>query len=55
LIPLLFVDFPGSEAVQSVVQVLLGGLATSTLLYLFGMPSLYVHFSGPARVDQREE
>jgi Cu/Ag efflux pump CusA len=55
LIPLLFVDFPGSDAVQSVVQVVLGGLATSTLLYLFGMPSLYVHFSGPARVDQRGE
>jgi Cu/Ag efflux pump CusA len=55
LIPLLFVDFPGSDAVQSVVQVVLGGLATSTLLYLFGMPSLYMHFSGPARVDQRGE
>jgi Cu/Ag efflux pump CusA len=55
LIPLLFVDFPGSDAVQSVVQVVLGGLATSALLYLFGMPSLYMHFSGPARVDQRGE
>lgn len=55
LLPLLFVNFPGSGVVQPVVQVMLGGLATSALLYLFGMPSLYVHFSGRTRVSQRGE
>jgi Cu/Ag efflux pump CusA len=55
LIPLLFVDFPGGDTVRPVVQVLLGGLATSALFYLFCLPSLYVHFSAPARVDQKGE
>jgi len=54
LIPVVLVaDIPGRDAVQPLAVVILGGLVTSTLLYLFVLPSLYLGFaprseSGPS-------
>jgi CzcA family heavy metal efflux pump len=61
LAPLVFYgDRPGQEIEYPMAIVILGGLATSTLLNLFVLPSLYLRFGrgrekpGPA-VTQREE
>lgn len=40
----LFGDIPGHEVVRPMAIVILGGLVTSTLVNLFGMPTLYLRF-----------
>jgi CzcA family heavy metal efflux pump len=45
LVPLvLFGNMAGNEIVHPMAVVILGGLVTSTLLYLFIVPALYLHF-----------
>jgi Cu/Ag efflux pump CusA len=49
LAPALFLgDLPGLEIIRPMVIVILGGLVTSTLFALFGMPALFLLF-GPGR------
>jgi CzcA family heavy metal efflux pump len=45
----LFGDRPGHEVEYPLAIVILGGLATSTLLNLFVVPSLYLRFAGSRR------
>ena len=40
----LFGNLAGLEIVHSMAVVMLGGLVISTLLYLFIVPALYLHF-----------
>ena len=40
----LFGNMAGNEIVHPMAVVILGGLVTSTLLYLFIVPTLYLHF-----------
>ncbi len=48
LAPLVFYgDRPGQEIEYPMAVVILGGLATSTLLNLFVLPSLYLRFARP--------
>jgi len=52
LMPLVITgDIPGHEIEHPMAVVILGGLVTSTLLNLFVMPTLYLHF-GRGRVQQ---
>ena len=46
-------DRPGQEIEHPMALVILGGLATSTLLNLFVVPSLYLRFGGAGR-EERE-
>lgn len=46
LVPLLFATGPGSEIQRPLAIVVIGGLATSTLLTLFVLPLLYERFGG---------
>lgn len=39
-------DVPGNEIERPMAMVILGGLATSTVLNLFLLPALYARFSG---------
>jgi hypothetical protein len=49
LVPALFLgDLPGLEIIRPMVIVTLGGLVTSTLFTLFGVPALFLRF-GPGR------
>jgi hypothetical protein len=49
LVPALFLgDLPGLEIIRPMVIVTLGGLVTSTLFTLFGVPALFLLF-GPGR------
>jgi Cu/Ag efflux pump CusA len=49
LVPALFLgDLPGMEIIRPMVIVTLGGLVTSTLFTLFGVPALFLLF-GPGR------
>jgi hypothetical protein len=49
LIPALFLgDLPGLEIIRSMAIATLGGLVTSTLFTLFGVPALFLLF-GPGR------
>lgn len=49
LVPLAIAgDLPGHEIEHPMAVVILGGLATSTLLNLFVVPSLYLRFARPA-------
>jgi Cu/Ag efflux pump CusA len=53
LVPLVFRgNLPGHEIEYPLAVVILGGLATSTLLTLFVVPSLYLRF-GRRRRDGR--
>ena len=40
-------NIPGQEIEHPMAMVILGGLITSTLLNLFVVPSLYLHFARP--------
>ena len=42
-------DIAGNEITHSTAAVVLGGLVTSTLLILFVIPALYLHFGRSAR------
>ena len=42
-------DIAGNEITRSTATVVLGGLVTSTLLNLFLIPALYLHFGHSAR------
>jgi hypothetical protein len=49
LAPALFLgDLPGLEIIRPMVVVIIGGLITSTLFTLFGVPALFLRF-GPGR------
>ena len=51
LVPLVAAGtIPGNEIEHPMAVVILGGLATSTLLNLFIVPSLYLRFGGPGHV-----
>jgi Cu/Ag efflux pump CusA len=53
LVPLVVLgDRPGHEIEHPLAVVILGGLATSTLLSLFVLPSLLLRFGRPAAPDQ---
>jgi len=54
LVPLVVMgDIPGHEIEHPMAVVILGGLATSTLLNLFIVPSLYLRFAKPRPHRQR--
>jgi Cu/Ag efflux pump CusA len=46
---------PGNEITQPMAAVILGGLATSTLLNLFVLPAAYPHFRGRAPQPSQHE
>ncbi len=53
LLPLLFVgDIFGSEPVRQLAIVVLGGLVTTTLLYLFVVPPLYLRFAAATQPER---
>ena len=53
LVPLLLSSGVGSEVQQPLASVVIGGLATSTVLTLLILPSLYRWFAGtPARAEE---
>jgi hypothetical protein len=55
LLPVLFLgDLPGLEIVRPMVVVILGGLITSTLFTLFGVPALFLMF-GPGRGSELDD
>ncbi len=55
LAPLVFYgDRPGQEIEYPMAVVILGGLATSTLLNLFVLPALYLRFGHPKGTSQSE-
>src|SRR5919108_491270 len=41
----LFGDIPGHEVARPMAAVILGGLATSTVINLFALPALYLRFA----------
>jgi Cu/Ag efflux pump CusA len=43
--PLLFAGVPGADVLHPLAAVVLGGLATSTLLALFVLPALYLRLA----------
>jgi cobalt-zinc-cadmium resistance protein CzcA len=47
LVPLLFATGPGSEIQKPLAIVVIGGLATSTLLTLFMLPILFERYGVP--------
>src|SRR4029079_9384767 len=55
LVPLIVAgNKPGHEIEYPLAVVILGGLVTSTLLNLFLLPALYLHFGRPASLEQAE-
>jgi CzcA family heavy metal efflux pump len=55
LVPALFLgDLPGLEIIRPMVVVILGGLVTSTLFTLFGIPALFLMF-GPGRSSDLDD
>jgi len=48
-------DIPGHEIEHPMAIVILGGLATSTVLNLFIVPSLYLRFGKSKEKDQGEQ
>ncbi|MBK8975726.1 MAG: efflux RND transporter permease subunit [Planctomycetes bacterium] len=55
LLPLVLAgEAPGHEIEYPMALVILGGLATSTRLNLFFLPSLYLAFAGRRRASERE-
>ena len=52
LVPLLFATGPGSEIQKPLAIVVIGGLASSTLLTLFLLPILFQRFGGDASVEE---
>ncbi len=56
LLPLIVTgSVPGQEVLQPMAVVILGGLVTTTVLNLFVLPSLYLHFAPgpqPSRVEE---
>ena len=50
LVPLIVAgEIPGQEIEHPMAVVILGGLVTATLLNLFVVPALYLHFGRPRR------
>ncbi|MCI0333975.1 MAG: efflux RND transporter permease subunit, partial [Planctomycetes bacterium] len=47
-------DVPGSEVLRPMAVVILGGLVTTTLFALFGVPAMYLLFT-PARASELED
>jgi Cu/Ag efflux pump CusA len=51
--PVLFAGVPGADVLHPLAAVVVGGLATSTLLALFVLPALYVRLA-PARPERTD-
>jgi CzcA family heavy metal efflux pump len=49
----IFGDRPGQEIENPMAIVILGGLASSTLMNLFVLPALYLRFGGPSARERR--